>query len=264
MDLQLKDAHVLITGGSRGIGLACAHNFLREQCRVTLVARDAIRLETACAALRVAHPDASVAQFAANLSDAQAAAALVNQVEGERGAIDILVNCAGAPQRIAFDALEAHDWRAAMEEKFLPYLNVISPVVRRMGERGRGTIVNVVGLGGKVPSPYNLPGGAANAALMLATAGLASVWGPRGVRINAVNPAATQTEMLDTFIEAQAAARGIAPAAVREEMVARLPLRRVAQAEEVADAVVYLASPRASYISGAIVPIDGATAAMVV
>jgi NAD(P)-dependent dehydrogenase (short-subunit alcohol dehydrogenase family) len=263
MDLQLKDVHVLITGGSRGIGLACAHRFLREQCRVTLVARDAARLEHARASLGAAHAGASVGVYAADLGDAQAAAVMVERVEKERGPIDILVNSAGAPQRVPFDALEASDWQDAMQSKFFTYMNVTSSVVRRMGERGRGSIVNIVGLGGKVPSPYNLPGGAANAALMLATAGLASVWGPRGVRINAVNPAATETELLDEFFQAQAKARGVPAATVREEVVAKLPLRRIAQAEEVADAVLYLASPRASYISGAIVPVDGATAAMV-
>ena len=83
------------------------------------------------------------------------------------------------------------------------------------------------------------------------------------MRINAVNPAATETELLDEFFQAQAKARGVPAATVREEIVSKLPLRRIAQAEEVADAVLYLASPRASYISGAIVPVDGATAAMV-
>jgi NAD(P)-dependent dehydrogenase (short-subunit alcohol dehydrogenase family) len=124
--------------------------------------------------------------------------------------------------------------------------------------------VNVVGVGGKQPSPYNLPGGAANAALMLATAGLGVAWGPRGIRINAVNPALTETELLEDFFRTQATALGVAPEAVRDQLVARLPLRRTASAREVADAVVFLASPRASYIAGAIVPVDGATTAMVV
>jgi NAD(P)-dependent dehydrogenase (short-subunit alcohol dehydrogenase family) len=260
MELQLKGEHVLITGGSRGIGLACAREFLREQCRVTLVARDAARLEQARASL----PPGDVGIYAADLAEASAAHTLVERVEQERGPVAILVNSAGAPRRTPAGELQPGDWEGALRSKFLPYINMISPLVQRMGARGKGSIVNVVGLGGKVPAAISLPGGAANAALMLATAGLAAAWGPKGVRINAVNPALTRTELLDDFLDAQARASGSTPDAVLEEMSARLPLRRPAQPQEVADAVVYLASPRASYISGAILSVDGATAATVV
>lgn len=260
MDLQLHDEHVLITGGSRGIGLACARAFLREGCRVTLVARDAARLEQARAAL----PPGDVAAYAADLSDAAAAQALVERVEAERGPVAILVNSAGAPRRTPAAELQPADWDEAWRSKFLPTINMITPLVRRMGARGKGAIVNVVGLGGKVSSPLNLPGGAANAALMLATAGLAAAWGPTGVRINAVNPALTRTELLDGFLEAKARAEGGTAESVLQGMVAALPLRRPALPEEIADVVLYLASPRASYVSGAILSVDGATAAMVV
>ena len=260
MDLQLHDEHVLITGGSRGIGLACARAFLQEGCRVTLVARDADRLAQARAELL----PGDIAVYAADLSDAASALALVERVEAERGPVAILVNSAGAPKRTPAHELTPADWEDAMRSKFLPTLHVMSPLVQRMGARGRGAIVNVVGLGGKVPTPINLPGGAANAALMLATAGLAAAWGPRGVRINAVNPAMTRTELLDGYLDAQARAQGSTADAVLQEMAAALPLRRPAQPQEVADAVVWLASPRASYVSGAILSVDGATAAMVV
>lgn len=260
MDLQLHNEHVLITGGSRGIGLACARAFLNEGCRVTLAARGAERLAQARDELL----PGDVAVYAADLSDAASALAMVERVEAERGPVGVLVNSAGAPKRTPAHELTPADWEDAMRAKFLPTLHVLSPLVQRMGARGRGAIVNVVGLGGKVPSALNLPGGAANAALMLATAGLAAAWGPKGVRINAVNPAMTRTELLDDYLEARARAEGSTPDAVLQEMVAALPLRRPAQPEEVADAVVWLASPRASYVSGSILSVDGATAAMVV
>lgn len=264
MDLQMDDSHVLVTGASRGIGWACARQFLRERCRVTLVARDAQRLADARAALLRDEPGADIGVHAADLADASAAAAMVAQVEAARGPVDVLVNSAGAPQRTPFDALQAGDWQQAMHDKFFPSMNVLAPLLPRMAARGRGTVVNIVGVGGKVPSPYNLPGGAANAALMLATAGLAAAWGPSGIRINAVNPALTETGLLEDFFRAQAQAQGSTPEAMRSQLVARLPLRRTASVDEVAGAVVFLASPRASYIAGAIVPVDGATTAMVV
>ena len=264
MDLQMDNTHVVVTGGSGGIGLACARQFVHERCRVTLVARDATRLAQALAALLAMDAAADVATRSVDLTDPAAATAMVARIEEERGAIDVLVNGAGAPRRTPFATLVAQDWQDAMQDKFFPTMNFLAPVLPRMAARGRGTIVNIVGIGGKQPSPYNLPGGAANAALMLATAGLAVAWGPRGIRINAVNPALTETGLLEDFFRTQATALGTTVEAVREQLVANLPLRRTASASEVADAVVFLASPRASYIAGAIVPVDGATAAMVV
>lgn len=264
MDLQMNNTHVLVTGASRGIGLACARQFLRERCRVTLVARDTQRLADARAALLAGEPGGDVEFQAVDLTDPAAAAEMVARVDAARGPIEVLVNSAGAPQRTAFDALQAGDWQQAMLDKFFPSMNVLAPLLPRMAGRGKGVVVNIVGVGGKVPSPYNLPGGAANAALMLATAGLAKAWGPSGVRINAVSPAMTETGLLEEFFRAQAQAQGSTIEAVRSQLVAQLPLRRTASVDEIANAVVFLASPRASYISGAIVRVDGATAAMVV
>lgn len=259
MDLQLDGEHVLVTGGSRGIGFACAQAFLREGCKLTLLARDMERLQQARLSLQA--PD--VAVYAADLRDAAATGQILEQIERERGPVGVLVNSAGAPRRTAFESLQPQDWQDALDAKFFTYMNVTTPLVRMMGARGRGTIVNVIGLGGKVPSPFNLPGGAANAALMLATAGLAAAWGSKGLRICAVNPSLTQTELLEDLVQTQARSTGHAPEAVLDQMLARIPMRRAAKPEEVADAVVYLASPRASYISGTILSIDGAAAATV-
>jgi NAD(P)-dependent dehydrogenase (short-subunit alcohol dehydrogenase family) len=109
-----------------------------------------------------------------------------------------------------------------------------------------------------------LPGGAANAALMLVSAGLAAAYGPRGVRVNAVNPGATLTERLREGLSAEARLQGITPDEALERSRAKLPLGRLATPEEIANAVVFLASPKASYITGAILAMDGAVTPMVV
>jgi len=262
MDLQLSGKHVLVTGGSRGIGLACAREFLREGARVSLAGRTAAHLEAALAQLR-AEGHAAHGQLA-DLGDATAALAMVDAAEAEGGPIDVLVNSAGAARRTPFDELQPQAWQDAMQAKFFTYINVMDPVIKRMGARGAGAIVNVIGMGGKVATTTHLAGGAANAALMLATAGLAAAYGPRGVRVNAVNPALTLTDRMAEGLAAEARLRKTSAEAVLRDAQARMPLGRVAAPEDIARAVVFLASGAAGYISGAIVSMDGAAVPMVV
>ena len=261
MDLHLQGQHVLVTGGSRGIGLACAREFLREGCKVTLVGRDPARMEQARTSLGA---EAAVAGICADLRDPAAALRVVEEAERAHGPIDVLVNSAGAARRTPFAELEPQAWHDAMASKFFTYVHVMDPVVRRMGARGRGVIVNVIGMGGKVATPTHLPGGAANAALMLASAGLAAAWGPSGVRVNAVNPTLTLTDRLAEGLAADARLRNSTPEEVLQQAEKKLPLGRLAQPEEVAAVVVFLASPRASYVSGAVISMDGASTPMVV
>ena len=261
MDLQLRGRHVLVTGGSRGIGLACARDFLAEGCRVSLVGRSPEHMERALSSLRAS---GEVAGHCADLTDPAAALQAVDAAEAGFGPIDILVNSAGAAKRTPYDELQPQAWHDAMQAKFFTTIHVLDPVVKRMGARGAGTVVNVVGMGGKVATTTHLAGGAANAALMLATAGLAAAWGPRGVRINAVNPTLTLTERLAEGFAVEARLRKTSQEEVQSQAEKKLPLGRIAKPEEIAAAVLFLASPRASYISGAILSMDGAASAIVV
>jgi NAD(P)-dependent dehydrogenase (short-subunit alcohol dehydrogenase family) len=262
MELHLQGKHVLITGGSRGIGLACARDFLREGCRVSLVGRSREHMDHALASLH--ELQGQVAGYCADLTDAAAALQAVDAAEAGLGAIDVLVNSAGAARRTPFDELQPQAWHDAMQAKFFTYVHVMDPVVRRMGARGAGSIVNVIGMGGKVPTPTHLAGGAANAALMLASAGLAAAWGPKGVRVNAVNPALTLTDRMAEGIAADARLRKVSEEEVVKMAQAKVPLGRLALPEDIAAAVLFLASPRASYISGAVLSMDGAASPMVV
>ncbi len=266
MDLELSGAHVMVTGGSKGIGLACARGFLAEGARVSLVARDEATLAAAARSLFDVGADAAsrVATFSADLSDALAAAALVERVEQVYGPIDVLVNAAGAARRSPPDELDAAKWHAGMDAKYFSYMHVVDPVIRRMAARGAGAIVNVVGMGGKVATPIHLPGGAANAALMLASVGLANAYAARGVRVNVVNPGPVITERLQEGLAAEARLSGISVEAALARAQARQPLGRLAEPREIADAVIFLASPRASYVTGAVLAMDGAAVPVVV
>lgn len=266
MDLELAGRHVLVTGGSKGIGLACAQGFLGEGARVSLVSRDPAHLEAAKAQLLQQLPGEPrrIACIAADLKRPEEAARAVAEAEAAHGEIDVLVNSAGAAQRTVPDELNPRAWHDAMDAKYFTYVHVIDPVIKKMGARGAGAIVNVVGAGGKAPSAYHLPGGAANAALMLVSAGLAVAYGPKGVRVNAVNPGATVTERLKSGLEVSARMSNITPEEALARATKEVPLGRLAQPEEIADAVLFLASARASYVTGVVLSMDGASRPMVV
>lgn len=260
MELGLEGAVVLVTGGSKGIGLACASAFLAEGARVAIASRREENLARALEPLQAeaqGRRGAEVFAFQADLTRPEAAAALVEQVEARLGPITVLINSAGAARRKGLDDLTAADWQAAMEAKFLPYIHAMDAVLPRMAGRRKGAVVNIIGMGGKVASTTHLTGGAANAALMLASTGLAAGYAGRGVRINAINPGSTVTERLEQALALEAAAQGI----TRDEALARkaaaVPMRRFATPEEVADVALFLASGRAAYVTGAIIPMDG-------
>lgn len=258
MKLGLENKIVLVTGGSKGIGLACARAFLDEGARVAIVSRSAENLAKAKAEL------GDVICHAADLIDAAAARKVVEAVEETLGPIGVLVTSAGAAQRTPPDELTPAHWRAAMDAKYFSYVNVIDPAIKRMAARGRGVIVNVIGNGGKVASPIHLPGGAANAALMLATAGLANAYAARGVRVVGLNPGLTATGRVEEGMKADAAAKGISLDAALQAGIAKIPLGRMADPAEIAAAALFLASDKASYITGVTISMDGAQAPTIV
>ena len=255
MDLHLKNKHVLITGGSRGIGLACAQGFLEEGAQVTIVSKN---VDSVVAALKMLGSNSNVIGIDSDLTDpAQALSMLENAVIDGRGPIDILVNCAGAAQKTSPETLSTEKFYDAMQAKFFTYINVIDPLIKQMAERGTGSIVNVIGLGGKVAVPTHLPGGSANAALMLSTAGYANLYANKGVRINAVNPIATDTDLLINSLEVDSTMSGISLEESRINAQNKTLLKRFVSPKEVADAVLFLSSDRASYINGQMLYLDG-------
>lgn len=260
MDLGLKDAVVLVTGGSKGIGLACAHAFLAEGARVAIASRDLANLDAARQALA---PHA-VHVVPADLRDAAAAERMAASVTAALGPIEVLVNSAGAAKRSPAEELTAAHWHDAIDAKFFTYVHAMQAVIGGMAARGRGAVVNIAGAGGKTASTIHLPGGSANAALMLASAGLAAAYAARGVRVNAVNPGLVATSRMHEGFAAEARATGRSAEELHARAASTLPMGRICTAEEVASVVVFLASAQASYVSGAVLTVDGAKTPMVV
>jgi NAD(P)-dependent dehydrogenase (short-subunit alcohol dehydrogenase family) len=262
MDLGLQGRTAVVTGGSKGIGLAVARALIKEGVRVGIVARGQEALEAARAGL--AREGGQVCAVAADLTDPAAAADAVARIEQALGPIDILVNSAGAARRHDPETLDAGKWRAAMDAKFFTYIYTQDAVLRSLRARGApGAIVNIIGSGGKTPAPTHLAGGSANAALMLATVGAASHYAKHGIRINAVNPGATVTDRVQEGLAVEARTKGVSMEEARREGEAKIPLGRYAEPEEVADVAVFLASDRASYVVGAVVPLTGGLAPVI-
>ena len=268
MDLGLKDKVVLITGGSKGIGLACARAFATEGAKVAIVSRDPANL--ARAREQLAKEGLHVHLTRADLHEPHSAADVVEEASQAMGPIDILINSAGAAKRYDPESLDAAAFKATMDAKYFPYIYPQQEVLRRMVERVKagggsepGTIVNVIGMGGKIASDIHIAGGAANAALMLATVGLAHYYARYGIRINAINPGATLTERVEEALKLEADQQGIGTEEALSRGQAKVPLGRYAKPEEIADVALFLASRRASYVTGAIVPMDGGSAPLI-
>src|ERR1700727_976103 len=251
MKLGLEGKVVLVRGGSKGIGLACALAFAAEGARIAICSRSRDNVDKASAKIKEAFG------VVADLVDAGAAERVIETVEGRLGPIAILVNSAGAAKRTPPDELNPAVWREAFDAKFFSYINVIDPMVKRMAKRGSGVIVSIIGVGGKVASSTHLAGGSANAALMLATAGLGATYAGKGVRVVAVSPGLTETDRVAEGLAADARLAGISVDEARRRSVDRLPLGRVAAGGEGARAALLLPPAEAGYITGVTLSMDG-------
>jgi NAD(P)-dependent dehydrogenase (short-subunit alcohol dehydrogenase family) len=255
MNLGLEGKVVIVTGGSKGIGLACARAFLAEGGRVAIVSRNPANLDAALRDL-AASADHLIG-IPCNLTERTAANIMVTEVERRLGPVEVLINSAGAARRYLPEELSAEAWHAAMDAKYFTYIHAMDAVLSGMAKRGKGVVVNIIGMGGKIATPIHLPGGAANSALMLATVGLANVYGPKGIRINAISPGPTLTDRLQEALRLEAKARGLSEDEVLARRQANVPLKRYAAPEDIANLTLFLASDKASYITGAVVPMDG-------
>ena len=251
MDLGLAGRRVLVTGGSQGIGHAVARGFLAEGCRVVIAARDAARLARAVAELSGAGGE--VAGRAIDLAERGAAQALADEFPDT----DILVNNAGAIPTGDIFEIDEERWRAAWELKVFGYVNLTRAMYRHMRGRPPKVIVNVVGTGAEMPQWRYVCGNAANIALNGLTKSLGGRSIDDGIRVVGVNPGAVETERWRGIHMARAETLLGDRSRWREVLSADRPLGRAGTPQEIADAVVFLASDRAGWVCGAILSIDG-------
>jgi short-subunit dehydrogenase len=254
MDLNLKGKTVLITGASRGIGLAVAKGFALEGCNLHLVSRTLVDLEKARKEIQ-AIANVEIHCHAMDLSVSEN----INLLAERCASVDILVNNAGGITSGTLLDIPESRWRETWELKVFGYINLTRAIYRHMSERRSGVIVNVIGVAGERLRQDYIAGSTGNAALMAFTRNLGGQSVDYRVRVVGVNPGQIETDRLRQRLEKRALAE-LGNKNRWLELVNDPPLGRLAQPEEVADSVLYLASDRASYISGTILTVDGGRA----
>ena len=254
MDLRLGGKTVLITGGSKGIGFACASGFAAEGCRIHIAARNDADLQAARKRITDAYP-VDVFCHACDLTSTDAVIALGRACRN----VDVLVNNAGSIGRARIDQIDPQDWRRAWDLKVFGYIDLSREIYAGMRARGSGAIINIIGLSGERHRPEFIAGTSGNAALMAFTRALGAESVDFGVRVVGVNPGRVETErQIEHLHEAAQKILGDRNRwqEMRTQMVEGLPFKRSARPDEVADLVVFLASERASYMSATVVTID--------
>ena len=251
MEMQLAGKRVLVTGASKGIGLACALAFAREGCDLVLASRSAEALEAAAASIRARH-NVAVAIQAGDLADPAARQAL----HDAHPQIDVLVNNAGAIPGGTVHDISLERWQQAWALKVFGYIHMTQLYLPAMEARGNGAIINIIGMAGRAPRADYICGAAGNASLIAFTGALGGRSVDKGVRVAGINPAATRTDRIITLAKSRAKTRWDDESRW-EETLEGLPMGRPAEVEEIADLAVFMASPRGGYLSGTTVDVDG-------
>jgi hypothetical protein len=251
MELNLRGRRALVTGSSKGIGLAIARSLAGEGCEVHLVARTRAELDKVTAQIRSDYGVVAVGH-SADLS----VGASVKAVAAAVGDVDILVNSAGAVPRGTLLEIDEERWRKSWDLKVFGTINVTREIYGPMCARGRGVIINVAGMAGERPDAYYIAGSMANATLIMFSRSLGGDSIRHGVRVLVVNPGPVETEMHINNTKRLAKER-FGDENRWRDIMSGLPMKRAALPEEVSAMVAFLASDHCSYISGSSILIDG-------
>lgn len=243
--MKLKDRVAIITGSARGIGKAIALTFLREGAKVAIIDLDKERLEILKKEIKKENKEAMT--IFCDITKSSEANEMVSQVQICFGRIDILVNNAGIIRRGTIETVTEEDWDRVIAVNLKGTFNCCKAVVEIMKQQGYGKIVNISSIAGKMGDITSAPGyGPSKAGVDALTKTLARQLARYGINANAVSPHAIETEMSAQWSEER-----------RKEIIASIPLGRLGKPEDVAEAVLFLASDEASFITGEILDVNG-------
>lgn len=256
MQLNIEGRVALVCGSSSGLGRAIATTLAEEGCRVALNGRDQARLEAALEAVS-ARTHREVDAFKADVSVRGEAGALVKRVRERFGSVDILVCNAGGPPAGRFDDVSGDNWQAALDLNLLSTIHLCRSAVPIMRRRQWGRIICLTSVAAKQPLTDLILSTTARAGVLGFAKSLADDVASDGITVNAVCPGYMHTERLDELVERRATQEGRDAADVARDLVADIPVGRMGEPAELAAAVAFLASERASYITGVALQVDG-------
>src|SRR5215467_9088939 len=256
MDLQMNGKAALVTGGSAGIGKAIAFALAREGVDVAICARGLEPLQAT--AWQIAREtNRKIVPIPADLTKPADAEAFVKQAHTALGRIDILVNNAGSAPGGVIEHLNEEEWASALQLKFMGYVRCMKHVLPIMQKQKKGRVVNVIGNDGVKVSYWEVAPGAANAAGQNLTLSLASQYGRDNISFVAVNPGPVRTERWTGLVKAMARDMKLSFEEADKAAPSSIPLGRIAECDEVANLVTYLASDLAFFVNGTMIEIDG-------
>jgi NAD(P)-dependent dehydrogenase (short-subunit alcohol dehydrogenase family) len=254
MELNLRGKTALITGASKGIGRASAEVLAEEGVNVILVSRTQADLDAARDSI-AARWNVRAEVHAYDISDSRN----IDRLVAEHGGIDILVNNAGAIPAGNLQEVDEARWREAWDLKVYGYINMCRRFYAEMKQRGRGVIINILGMAGERMDAGYIAGSTGNAGLMAFTRTLGGAASSDNLRVVGINPGAIATERLVTIMKKRAHDR-LGDAGRWEELMKPLPFGRAGTSEEIGWLVAFLASDKSAYTSGTIITIDGGAA----
>ncbi len=244
--MRLKDKVAIITGGSRGIGFATADAFLREGAKVILTASSQESADAAVEKLKEKYPDSIIAGISPNLAKLSSVREAFIEATSKYGCVDILVNNAGLSESTPFTEYTEEDFDRVMDLNVKGVFNATRAASECMIARGNGVILSTSSMVSISGQASGIAYPTSKFAVNGLTVSLARELGPKGIRVNAVAPGITETDMMKAV-----------PKDVIEPLIAQIPLRRLGQPEDIANAFVFLASDEASYITGVVLSVDG-------
>lgn len=262
MDFGLQGKSVLVTAASKGIGKATALGFLREGARVTICARDPGDLQLAHDEL-VAATGGQLLALQADVTDAQQVAALVEAAQSAHGPVQVLVNNAGGPPPGDHKSITESQWTNSFELTVQSAVRLTNLVLPAMQRAGWGRVINISSYSVKQPMDNMMLSNSLRLAVLGWAKTLSSEVAESGVLVNTVCPGWTDTDRVAGLLQHKSVEHGISEAAVLASITDKVPLNRLAHAEEIANVVIFLASEAASYVTGTAIPVDGGAARVV-
>jgi 3-oxoacyl-[acyl-carrier protein] reductase len=256
METGLRNRVAIVAASSQGIGRATAEAFAAEGCRVAMCARSTSTLEAAAAQIRSQY-NAEVLSEALDVTNAEAVRSFVEAVIAKFGAVDICVTNAGGPPAKGFLAVSVEEWRKAIDSNFLSTVYFAREVIPHMQKRRWGRIITITSITTKQPVSDLVLSNAVRAGVVGLVKSLANEFGKDGILVNNVGPGFTATDRLKELAKARSAASGKSQQEIFDGWAVDAAQKRIGEPREVADTIVWLASERASFITGQTILVDG-------